>query len=75
MLQLMCNRIELISTENPLVNVVFELILNGGSTGQFVEFKLQPDYCEVGDLYQLTAHDFASSFDKGFISSPVASLN
>ncbi|MDA7908946.1 hypothetical protein N9B68_00480 [bacterium] len=75
MLQLMCRRIEQASNTDFLVNVVFELILNGDPTGQFVEFTLQPDYCEVGDLYELTAHDFASSLDQSINSSLIASLN
>ncbi len=75
MLQLMCRRIEEISDGNCLVNVVFELVLNGESTDQFVEFSLQPDYCEVGDLYELTAHDFATSQGQSINASLVASLN
>eukprot|EP01047_Picozoa_sp_COSAG01_P003338 COSAG01_NODE_97_length_26660_cov_100.642935_10_plen_76_part_00 len=75
MLQLMCKRIEQISDGSFLVDVMFELILNGESTDQFVKFKLQPDYCEVGDLYELTAHDFASAQGQGINSSLIASLN
>ena len=75
MLQLMCKRIEQISDGSFLVDVMFELILNGESTDQFVKFKLQPDYCEVGDWYELTAHDFASAQGQGINSSLIASLN
>jgi hypothetical protein len=75
MLQLICRRIEQTSDGSFLVNVVFELMLNGKETEQFVEFTLQPDYCEVGDLYELTAHDFASSQSKSVNASLIASLN
>lgn len=57
------------------MNVVFELVLNGESTDQFVEFSLQPDYCEVGDLYELTAHDFATPQGQSINASLIASLN
>ena len=75
MLQLTCKRIEQISDGSFLVNVVFELIMNGEPTDQFVKFKLQPDYCEVGDSYELTAHDFASAQGQSINSSLIASLN
>ena len=60
MLQLKC--IEMI--EQPrctLVQVHFELFLNGEPTKQYADFLLQPDFCEVGDLFALTAQDFIES--------------
>ena len=57
MLQLKCIEI----SENACgttADIRFELLLNGEGTNQFTHFQLQPDICEVGDVFNLTAHDF-----------------
>jgi hypothetical protein len=57
MLQLKCIKI-MEHARCTLVQVHFELLLNGEPTRQYADFLLQPDFCEVGDLFALTAHDF-----------------
>jgi hypothetical protein len=44
-----------------LVQVSFELLLNGESTNQRAAFMMQPDYCEVGDAFDITAKSFTES--------------
>ncbi|MFK7769435.1 MAG: hypothetical protein AB8B55_19615 [Mariniblastus sp.] len=63
MLQLKCIQAsEFLNGNGDTMSLVrFELFLNGTPTGQFTEFELQPDYCEVGDLFSLTAQDFNDS--------------
>lgn len=57
MFQLECIQIQTISNSE-MVNASFELLLNGLPTHQFVAFKIQPDYCEIGDSFDLTASTF-----------------
>ena len=57
MLQLECTQI-IETPGDSMVTARFRLLLNGIPTHQFTSFSLQPDYCEVGDLFSLTAADF-----------------
>ena len=58
-----------------LVQVHFELLLNGEPTKQFADLLLQPDFCEVGDLFSLTAHDFIESHSNSLMAEMSGSLN
>lgn len=74
MLQLECTQI----TELPgdsMVTVRFRLLLNGVPTHQFTSFSLQPDYCEIGDLFSLTANDFEDAPTKSIFRILVDSAN
>ena len=63
MLQLKCTQINsTVNQDGHSMSIVhFELMLNGKSTRQFAKFELQPDYCDIGDLFTLTAEDFDES--------------
>ena len=73
MFQLECTQV--FSTDSPMVKVRFALLLNGEATNQFTEFCLQPDFCEVGDLFSLTASDFEFPRMRNDLSKRVDSLN
>ena len=74
MLQLECVRmIEVVGS--PLMRVSFELHLNGKPTSQFAVFSLQPDFCEVGETFNLTAQDFDESIPNLMFGQLAGSLN
>ena len=57
MFQLECTQI-IETPGDSMVTARFRLLLNGEPTHQFTSFSLQPDFCEIGDLFSLTAADF-----------------
>ena len=67
MLQFQCIRMAEVAGSS-LVQVSFELLLNGEPTSQRAVFFLQPDYCELGEVYNLTAQDFDESITKRDLS-------
>ena len=50
--------VQVLEAGNMLAEVRFEVFLNGEPTKQFVELRLQPDFCAIGDFYNLTASDY-----------------
>lgn len=57
MLQLKCTQV-IEKAGEAIATVLFDLWLNGQRTNQWVSLQLQPDFCEVGDTFSLTATDF-----------------
>ena len=74
MLQLECTQI-IATPGDSMVTVRFELLVNGVATDQVTSFSLQPDFCEIGDRYQLTAADFEGATSKSVFKILVDSVN
>lgn len=74
MFQLECTHV--VETQgDAMVTVRFGLLLNGQPTNQFAEFSLQPDFCEVGELFALSAADFEFRNSKMVMGTLADSLN
>ena len=74
MLQLECTQI-IATPGDSMVTVRFELLLNGAPTDQVTSFSLQPDFCEIGDRYSLTAADFEDATTKSIFKILAESVN
>ena len=57
MLQFQCVKIS-DNEDGSQALVQFKLLLNDQPTGQQVELKLPPDFCDVGSVFNLTDQDF-----------------
>lgn len=74
MLQLKCTQVIEVPGES-IATVRFGLLLNGEPTNQLVSLSLQPDFCEVGDTFALTADDFEEMKPRNIFSILADSLN
>ena len=57
MIQLKCIRM-IEDVDGTRAKFLFQLYFDGKSAKQFAEFELAPDFCDLGDTYNVTSQDF-----------------